>query len=233
MLDLDREVMVPIGGLVTGEGGIGQQIMEQQFTIRWEEHLNTCQNLIETIISQAGYSGQTLGLQGDIAQTATEVVARERKSLTTRGKKINYWRPGLADIMYGLMSVSKTVFGTDIVPVRPDVEFADAVMPDQLELAQTVAALRGAESASIETAVSMAHPDWTPDDVAKEVQRIYEEINIDLLSRARIAIGGAPGESVAQDLEQIPGAIGSTDVAAQAEALAGVSDMYGAQSETN
>lgn len=233
MLDLDREVFVPIGGLVTGEGAIGQQIMEQQFTIRWQEHQQTCQNLIETIITQAGYSGQTLGLQGDIAQTATEVVARERKSLTTRGKKINYWRPCLGDLFYGQMAISQTVFGVKINPVRPDVEFADAVMPDQLELAQTVAALRGAESASIETAVSMAHPDWTPDDVAKEVQRIYEEINIDLLSRARIAIGGAPGESVAQDLQQIPEAIGSTDVASQAEALANVSDMYDAQSETN
>ena len=117
--------------------------------------------------------------------------------------------------------------------MRPDAEWPDAVLPDQLELAQTVSAMRGAEAASIETAVTMLHPDWKPEDVALEVQRIYQEINVDLLTRARIAIGGAPGESVAQDLEQIPEAIGSTDVAQQAEALADVSDMYGAQSESN
>ena len=233
ILDLEREVMVPIGGLVTGEGAIGQQILPQQFNIRWQEHQNTCQALIETIITQAGYSGQTLGLQGDIAQTATEVVARERKSLTTRGKKVNYWRPAMADIIYGLMAIDAAVFGSGIEPVRPDVEWPDAVLPDQLELAQTVAAMRGAEAASIETAVATLHPDWKPADVALEVKRIYEEINVDLLSRARIAIGGAPGESVADDLAAIPAAIGSTDVQSQAEALADVSDMYDAQSESN
>jgi hypothetical protein len=233
ILDLEREVMVPIGGLVTGEGDIRQQILPQQFNIRWQEHKNTCDALIEEIIGRAGYSGQTLGLQGDIAQTATEVVARERKSLTTRGKKINYWRPALADVIYGLMAVDRVVFASTVEPVRPDVEFPDAVLPDQMELAQTVAALRGAESASIETAVAMVHPDWTPEDVAMEVTRIYQEINIDLLSRAKIMIGGGPGESVADDLAEIPGAIGSTDVASQAEALANVSDMYGSQDEAN
>jgi hypothetical protein len=233
MLDLEREVMVPIGGLVTGEGGIGQQVMPQQFSIRWQEHQQTCQNLIETIITQAGYSGQTLGLQGDIAQTATEVVARERKSMTTRGKKINYWRPAFSDIIYGLMSIDHAVFGNPLEPVRPDVEWPDAVLPDQLELANTVAAMRGAEAASIETAVSMLHPDWTPEDVALEVQRIYAEIDINILSRARMQLSPGPGETAGQVLEEIPGAIGATDVASQAEALANVSDMYGAQSEAN
>ena len=233
ILDTEREVFVPVGGLVTGEGAVKDQILPQQFDIRWQAHQGTCNELIEKIIMLAGYSGQTMGLQGDIAQTATEVVARERKSMTTRGKKINYWRPAFADIIYGLMAVDNVVFSNPIAPVRPDVEWPDAVLPDQLELAQTVAAMRGAEAASVETAVSTLHPDWSPEDVALEVQRIYEEINIDLLSRARIAIGGAPGESVAQDLEQIPGAVGATDVAAQAEELANVSDMYDAQSETN
>lgn len=227
----EREVFVPVGGLVTGEGGIGEQIMPQQFNIRWQEHQQTCQNIIETIITQAGYSGQTLGLAGDVAQTATEVVARERKSLTTRGKKINYWRPGLADIVYGLMAISNSVFGEPIEPVRPDVEFADAVLPDQLELAQTVAALRSAEAASIETAVATVHPDWAPEDVAKEVGRIYAEMDIDLLSRARVAVGGQPGESIAQTLEEIPTAIGATDSARQAAELADVEDMYASQGE--
>lgn len=234
MLDLDREVMVPVRGLVTGESPVKDQILPQQFDIRWQAHQATCQEIIEQIITRAGYSGQTLGEQGDIAQTATEVVARERKSLTTRGKKINYARPALADITYAKMAMDRLIFNrTDIIPVRPDVEFPDAVLPDQLELANTVAAMRNAEAASIETAVATLHPDWKPEDVAKEVERIYQEINIDLLSRARIAIGGAPGESVAQDLQQIPEAIGETDVASQAEALADVSDMYGAQSEAN
>ena len=225
-LDLEREVTVSVSSLVTGEAPVRDQILPQQFDIRWQAHQQTFNTLVETIVNKAGYSGQTLGLQGDIAQTATEVVARERKSLTTRGRKINYWRPALADIIYGLMAIDATVFGSGVEPVRPDVEWPDAVLPDQLELAQTVAAMRGAEAASVETGVAMLHPDWPTEKVAEEVARIYAEINIDLLSRARIAIGGAPGESVAEDLEQIPAAIGSTDIAAQVEA-----DANGDQSE--
>jgi hypothetical protein len=163
----------------------------------------------------AGYSGQTLGIQGDVAQTATEVVARERKSLTTRGKKITYWRPALADILYGLMSIEQSVFHMDITPVRPDVEFPDVVQPDQLELAQTVSALRGAEAASVETAVAMVHPDWSPEKVGLEVQRIYEEVSLDMLSRARISLSTTPGEDLGQELAEIPGAVGTTDIASQ------------------
>jgi A118 family predicted phage portal protein len=221
----EREVMVPLQSLSNGEGSpLSQQIVPWQPNIRWQDHQNTYNALVETIITQAGYSGQTLGLQGDIAQTATEVVARERKSLTTRGKKITYWRPGLADILYGLMEVSRVVFHEKITPVRPDIEFADVVLPDALELAQTVAAMRGAESMSIETAVATAHPDWTPDKVAEEVARIYAEINIDMLSKARVALGGSPTETLEQQLAGIPTAIGSTDVAQQVEDVANAED---------
>ena len=220
----EREILSPLGALASGEASLGQQIVAFTPDIRWEQHKNTCDALLESIITQAGYSGQTLGLQGDIAQTATEVVARERKSLTTRGKKITYWRPGLADILYGLMEVSRVVFHENITPVRPDIEFADVVLPDALELAQTVAAMRGAESMSIETAVATAHPDWTPDKVAEEVARIYAEINIDMLSKARVALGGMPTETLEQQLAGIPTAIGATDVAAQVEDVANAED---------
>jgi hypothetical protein len=231
ILDLEKEVMVPIGGLVTGEGDIKQQILPQQFNIRWQEHQETFKALVENIVQQSGYSGQTLGLQGDIAQTATEVVARERKSMTTRGKKINYWRPAFAEIIYGLMSIDATVFSSGIAPVRPDVEWPDAVQPDQLELARTVQAMRAAEAASIETAVETMHPDWKPDDVALEVQRIYQEISVDMVSRARIAISGTPTESVSDQIAEIPEAVGADGAKAQAQALAGQSDMYETQTE--
>lgn len=78
----------------------------------------------------------------------------------------------------------------------------------------------------METAVAMLHPDWKPEDVAAEVQRIYAEINIDLLTHARIALGG-PGVDPVQELEEIPGAISSTDDPAQAEKVAGIPDAQG------
>ena len=87
------------------------------------------------------------------------------------------------------------------------------MLPDALELAQTVAALRGAEAISIETAVATAHPDWnTGPDAAEDVQRIYSEMNVDALSRARVMISGQPTESLQEQLESIPQALGTTDI---------------------
>lgn len=159
-----------------------------------------------------------MDLIGDVATTATEVIARERKSLTTHGRKINYWRPALADVIYGLMTVNRIVYRSPVQPVHRVIEFPDVVMPDGLELAQTVATLRGAEAISVETAVATAHPDWDTEQVAAEVQRIYGEMNLDVMSRARVMLGGDPNESLMQQFEQIPHALGTTDVAQQVEA---------------
>lgn len=213
----EREVYSPISALVNGESGNNLGILPQQFSIRWQEHLQTVNSIVEQIITQAGYSGQTMGISADVAVTATEVVARERKSLTTRAKKTNYWSPAVADILYGLMTVNQVVFGSKVPAVRPDIEFPDVVLPDALELAQTVAALRGAESISIETAVATAHPDWDTIQVAEEVQRIYSEISLDAMSRARVSLGGLPTETLGQQLEEIPEALSLTDVTRQVE----------------
>jgi A118 family predicted phage portal protein len=226
----EREVYSPVNMLVNGESGKGTGILPQQFDIRWQAHQQTVNSIIEMTVNEAGYAGQTLGLQGDIAQTATEVVARERKSLTTRARKILYWRPAIADILYGLMTVNQVVYKSPISAVRPDLEFPDVVLPDALELAQTVAALRGAEAISIETAVATAHPDWDTTQVAQEVSRIYAEISLDALSRARVSLGGMPTETLGQELAEIPKAVSETDLTSQVEQVASATtDASGAE----
>jgi hypothetical protein len=179
LFEAEREVFTPLKFLVNNTSGpAAAQIVANQFNIRWQEHAATAKELIERIISQAGYSSQTFGLTGDIAATATEVQARDRKSLTTRAKKINYWRPALADITYGLMSVEATVFGRDLALIRPTIDFPDVVIPDELSVAQIIAALRGVETMSVQVAVKKVHPDWTSDQVAAEVARIHAETSV-------------------------------------------------------
>jgi A118 family predicted phage portal protein len=217
----EREVYAPLNMLVSGESAAGVAITPQQFNIRWQEHKGTIDALIESIITRAGYSGQTLGIAGDVAQTATEVVARERKSLTTRGKKILYWRPAAADVIYGVMSVNQVVFDNPIEAVRPDIEFPDVVLPDAMDLAQTVATLRGAEAISIETSVARANPDWDTDQVKAEVSRIYSEMNVDALSRARVMIQGMPTETLSEQLQAIPQALQTGDDPQQVQQVAG------------
>jgi hypothetical protein len=153
----------------------GKQLTIAQFEIRVQQHLAAAEDLIQQILRSAGYSGQTFGLGGDVAVTATEVVSKERLSMTTRGRKILRWRPALAHAVEALLAVDKAVFGGSIQPQRPTVEFEDSVQEDPLQLATTVEMLTRAQAASVDTKVRMVHPEWDDPMVQQEVDRILAE----------------------------------------------------------
>jgi Phage portal protein, SPP1 Gp6-like len=203
--DPDRQVYSPVT-MLTANGSVNDTIKAQQFEIRVTELQAAMAETINRIVQGAGYSGQTFGeydAQG-AAMTATEIRARERKTLITRNKKVLYWRPGLRDILYGWLAVKRSVFNdTTVSPERPDCEFPDAIVPDPLELAQTASALAQADAASKETLVRMVHPDWTDAEVKAEVKMIYAELGTALLGRARIALQTPPGVDISEDVEQL------------------------------
>ncbi|MFG3085118.1 phage portal protein [Streptomyces parvulus] len=168
----DREAYAGVNVLRSGDG---MALTVAQFAIRVQEHRDTAEDLVNQILRSAGYSGQTFGLGGDVAVTATEVVSKERRSMTTRGRKILRWRPALAHAVEALLAVDREVFGGSVTPQRPNVEFEDSVQEDPLQLANTVDVLRRAQAASTDTLVRMAHPEWDDTQVQTEVARIQQE----------------------------------------------------------
>ncbi|MFE6103193.1 phage portal protein [Streptomyces laurentii] len=169
----DQEAFAGVNTLTRGDGGMALTVA--QFAIRVQEHRDTAEDLVNQILRSAGYSGQTFGIGGDVAVTATEVTARERRSMTTRGRKILRWRPALAQLVEALLAVDQQAFGGSIKPQRPTVEFGDSVQEDPLTLANTSDVLRRAQAASTDTLVRMVHPEWDDAQVAAEVQRIQVE----------------------------------------------------------
>ncbi|MGW3191604.1 phage portal protein [Streptomyces ardesiacus] len=168
----DQEAFAGVNVLRSGDGFA---LTVAQFAIRVQEHRDTAEELVNQILRSAGYSGQTFGIGGDVAVTATEVTARERRSMTTRGKKILRWRPALAQLVEALLAVDQYAFGGSITPQRPTVEFEDSVQEDPLSLANTADVLRRAQAASTDTLVRMAHPEWDDDQVKAEVALIQQE----------------------------------------------------------
>ena len=170
IFDADKEVFT---GMDLGPNP-DTTITETQFKIRVEEHEGTTKALVEQIVRSAGYSIASLGGTGDIAMTATEVTARERRSLTTRGQKAGYWSTGLARILTALLAVDQARFKTPITVETPDVDFPEAVSADPKDVAQTAQLLAQAVAASTETLVRMVHPDWDDTRVTAEVAAIRE-----------------------------------------------------------
>ncbi|RSD21998.1 capsid protein [Amycolatopsis eburnea] len=174
MFDPDREAYEGLGMIPAADGST--QLTLQQFEIRVEEHQKSALDFVGRIVTTAGYSQQTFGLTGDVAVTATEVAARERKSLITRDKKIKYVRPQLQAILWTLAKLGQVHFGWPAAPSdAPTVNFPDAVQQDPASLSQTLAQLEAARAASTETKVRMLHPEWDDTEVGKEVARILQE----------------------------------------------------------
>lgn len=196
----DREAFA--GLTVLDRGANGQQLDVVQFQIRVQEHRDTAEDLVNQILRSAGYSGQTFGLGGDVAVTATEVTARQHRSMTTRGKKILRFRPQLAHSVEALLAIDAAVFRTGVTPQRPTVEFEDSVQEDPLTLANTADTLRRAEAASTDTLVRMQHPEWDDTAVSAEVARIQGESGRAVADPAMTGAeqaagffgGGEPGE---------------------------------------
>ena len=168
--DGERRIYEALGGILGSEQRMDLEVV--QFDIRVAEHEQTALNLLNRIVSGAGYSAQTFGLTGEVAMTATEVAAKERRSFITRDRKITYWRPALAEIIATLLEVDAAIFKSGVKPVKPVLEFGDSVSQDPLSQAQTLQALEAAKAASTKTKVRMLHPDWEDDAVDEEVEAI-------------------------------------------------------------
>ncbi|MER7047739.1 hypothetical protein [Streptomyces jumonjinensis] len=173
----DRRVYTGLNMLP--RAGDPDPITSVQFAIRVKEHADTCAALTEQAARQAGYSASTFGEHGDgQAVTATEIKARERRSLATRARKALYADPALSDILAAQLAVEAGfrfgVTGLDL-SVPPKVEFQDSVTEGLGELATTAELLRRAEAASTETLVRMQHPDWDDQQVTAEVAAILGE----------------------------------------------------------
>src|SRR5690606_41985538 len=121
--DLDREIFTSLD--IDPASAQSAGITPSQFAIRTEEHARAALELLDRIISAAGYSPQSFGLKIEgRAESGTALRLRERKSLVTREKKARYWKPVLEDVLQMMLAIDREVVGnTRIDPsFRPRVE---------------------------------------------------------------------------------------------------------------
>lgn len=192
--DIDQEVFAPLDGMNPADGG---GITLNQFKIRTTEHADTAKSLIERIVSVAGYSASSFGLEGDKeAQTATEIESRERRSFITRDKKAQYWAPAIRDILSIALDLDQYIFnGPGSAKIK--VTYPEGVREDATRRATAIELLSRAKAASTETLVRMANPDWSPGEVTAEAKKIQDENGANVPDITSFVKGGAqpkPGE---------------------------------------
>lgn len=187
--DLDREVFAGLNVPPNSEGAAAG-VTVQQFEIRHEAHLATTDALLARIISGAGYSEETFGLGGDgVAATATEINARERKSMKTREKKTRYWGTGLADFLEAVTAVDTAKF-SGAGQIRPGIEFPPTSQPSLAETSTAMQMISAARAASTKTLVTMLHPDWDNTQIDVEVALIQTESGMAVSNPDEVGRGG-------------------------------------------
>lgn len=175
--NIDRSVYVGLDIDPTVEG---HSITAQQFLIRAEEYEKTSMNFMERIITSAGYSPQSFGINiAGRAESGTALAIRERKSFSTKAKKQSYWSDAISSIVHKIMLVyNAELSGKMETDINLTVSFSDSVSNDLTTTANALKMLSDAQSASIEVRVKILNPDWEEEQVENEVKRIKEENSI-------------------------------------------------------
>lgn len=177
--DIDKTLFVKLDIDPTTVNG-NNLITPQQFEIRADQFEKSALNYLERIITSAGYSPQSFGLniQGR-AESGTALSMRERKSFATKGKKENYWEPALRRIVKLMCLIYKEeLYGKIETDVEINVSFNDGITNNLNELANSVKLISDAMAVSTDTKVRLLHPEWDEEQIQAEVQRIMEENNI-------------------------------------------------------
>ena len=175
----EQEAYASMNMLGNGDMKLSDQIQNVQFNIRVAEHQDTAAQLTMQILQMAGYSAETFGIYegGGSTKTATEVEAKQQRSLLTRDRKWRLWRPALQDVLAKLLAVDKALFHNHAAPDDVDIDcaIAEGVQESMLTLSQTIQALRAADAASDEVIIGMLHPDWDEEQIQEEIKLIREQ----------------------------------------------------------
>lgn len=177
--DIDQEVftVLDIDPVTTSNNF---NLTTSQFAIRTEEHQKAALELIDRIITNAGYSPQSFGLRIEgRAESGTALNIRERRSYITKSKKERYWKGPIQDVLEMMLIIDNLHLNNGTpMGFKPVVEFQDASTHDMSQLAETVELLARAQAVSIDTKVRMLHPDWSEEQIQQEVRRIMQETGV-------------------------------------------------------
>lgn len=159
---------------------LSTQITATQFEIRAEDYERTCLNLLDRIITSAGYSPQSFGLniQGR-AESGTALNVRERKSFSTTNKKQSYWEPALKQIVKAMCAIKNAFLNGNFKNEGSvNIAFSDSISNNFSELSTAVKTLSDAKALSTKTKLMMIHPEWTDVQIDEEIELINNDTKV-------------------------------------------------------
>ncbi len=169
--------------------GAGRFVEHIQPDLQSAEHIAYLDHLDEQIITKAGYSPTSWG-RGDTGSglSGTALKLMQNRTLLTRSAKERMAREAMITAI--AVALARKEGGSGISEYKPTIAFGDGLPRDEMELANIIATLKGAEAISKEEAVRTFHPEWEQNAIDEEVGRLTEAATpaaspIDEFRRAR------------------------------------------------
>lgn len=178
-LDVDGYILVGKRSMLPPLGTKTTDLIQMNDPHFWStEHIAWNNHLAQLIVTVAGYSPETWGIQGQTASITRAVSGYAMKlsqlrTLLNRSAKAHMALQALGWVTAtSLAWMEKT---KDVASMLPTIEFGDGIPSDPFQNAQESLWLRQAMAASTETLIKDLHPNWTPEEVEAEAGRIMEE----------------------------------------------------------
>lgn len=165
------------------------QITFSMIPDKTESHKAKFLTALTTALNKAGLSPYAIGITGLESVNASAESQQERNKVTleTRKAKMEVWKPFIEEMLIKILELNewmirnkKTDQPYNAVGVNWDnteiqVAFGDYIVETEGSIVSNVAAKISAGITSTETALKEIHPDWTPEQILEEVNRIRYE----------------------------------------------------------
>lgn len=186
--DLAQRLFTPLKRRPTEAGG-DAPIDQVQFQIRVQDHLSMMDDLHKRAFHAAGFNVDEE--TGEVTMTATEYSGRNKRTLSTRDKKIGYWRPALERLLTSLLRIDAEVFPSGVTPLAVRVNFPEGIQATPRQLAEEASLMSSADASSRYTRIKHMHPDWSDQQVGEELERMAEDTSRSIIDPMTFGLGGA------------------------------------------
>ena len=154
-----------------------------------ESHKAKFLTALTTALNKAGLSPYAIGITGLESVNASAESQQERNKVTleTRKAKMEVWKPFIEEMLIKILQLNDWMVRNKLVKqdykdnnvawgdIDIQVSFGDYIVETENNIVSTVANQMAAGVISTETALKEIHPDWTPEQILEEVNRIRYE----------------------------------------------------------
>lgn len=148
--------------------------------LTWEAKLDSAFKEIDKMLDMMFLVTETspasFGMdKGGVAESGRALKFKLMRTIAKTSRKKRYYDEAIKAILHSAQKLQVQKGEGEYEPVRPSSNWRDGLPDDELETAERTATLERAKAVSTRKKVEMNHPNWSEEEIQKEINRIEQE----------------------------------------------------------